>query len=320
MNTVALLDVDNMEKRKISFPSLPLMKLSAYHKNRGDAVDWWIALGKYDVAYKSKVFDYSPESSYAIRADVVIEGGTGYGLENKLPDEVEHIMPDYSLYPQFKAAFGFLSRGCPRKCPFCVVSPKEGAKSERVSDLSEFWNGQHLIKILDPNLLACKDHEIMLQQLIASAALVDFTQGLDIRLITADNVALLKRIRVKQIHFAWDNPREDLTGMFERFKRLSGIKDYRKLGVYVLTNFNSTLDEDIYRIETLRDLGYSPYVMIYDKKNAPREKRLLQRWVNNRRIFGSVKSFADYDHTRSGENEQRSKILPVITNRRREYQ
>lgn len=108
---------------------------------------------------------------------------------------------------------------------------------------------------------------------------------------------MLRRVKVKNIHFAWDNPKQDLSGHFQRFKELSGI-DYRKLGVYVLTNFDSTHEEDLHRIYTLRDLGYSPYVMIYDKANAPRETRLLQRWVNNRIIFKTVPRFEDYDARR----------------------
>ena len=135
---IGLVDMDNMGKKRVSFPNLPLMKLSAYHKARGDEVAWWVALEKYDLVYKSKVFDFTPEIEYPIYADRVVEGGSGYGLDNHLPDEVEHIMPDYSLYPQFNAAYGFLTRGCPRACPFCIVAPKEGARSIKVADLSEF--------------------------------------------------------------------------------------------------------------------------------------------------------------------------------------
>lgn len=124
---IGLIDVDNLNKKRIAFPNLPLMKLSAYHKARGDEVSWWFALERYDLVYKSKIFDFSREIEYEPQAATVIEGGTGYGLENRLPDDVEHIMPDYSLYPDFTAAYGFLTRGCPRQCPFCIVSPKEGA-------------------------------------------------------------------------------------------------------------------------------------------------------------------------------------------------
>ena len=95
---IVLIDMDNISKKRVSFPNLPLMKLLAYHKKHGDCVDWWVALEKYDLVYKSKVFDFTPEIEYPIYADRVVEGGSGYGLDNHLPDEVEHIMPDYSLY------------------------------------------------------------------------------------------------------------------------------------------------------------------------------------------------------------------------------
>ena len=296
---IGLIDMDNMGKKRIAFPNLALMKISSHHRALGDQVEMWLPLREYDIVYKCKVFDFTPELSVEPMANQIIEGGSGYDLENKLPDEIEHIMPDYSLYPQFKQAYGFLTRGCPRNCKFCIVSKKEGCISVKVADLTEFWDGQREIKLLDPNLLACPDHMELLQQLVDSRAWVDFTQGLDIRLVNDDNVALLKQIKVKQIHFAWDNPKQDLSANFERFKALSGITRYQKLGVYVLTNFNSTHDEDLHRIYTLRDMGYSPYVMIYNKESAPRETRLIQRWVNNRILFATVPDFRDYDPSKA---------------------
>jgi len=289
---VGLIDVDNIDS-KTRFPNLPLMKLSAYHKQLGNNAEWWNPFAHYDVVYKSKVFDFTPDIDTYIQADEIREGGSGYGLENGLPDEVEHIMPDYSLYPQFSQAYGFLTRGCPRNCGFCIVSEKEGAKSVKVAGLSEFWNGQREIKLLDPNLLAAEEHEELLRQLADSGAWIDFTQGLDIRLLTEENAGLLMKLRIKQLHFAWDNPKQDLTEQFKRFKEISGL-DRRRLGVYVLTNYNSTHEEDLYRIYKLRELGYWAYVMIYNKSSAPLRTRKLQRWVNNRMIFETTPRFEDY--------------------------
>jgi hypothetical protein len=286
---IGLIDVDGH-----NFPNIPLMKLSAYHKNKGDTVDWWFGLESYGIVYKSKVFTFTPDIQYMPLADQVIEGGTGYGLKNALPHDIEHLQPDYSLYPQYDAAYGFLTRGCPRKCKFCIVSEKEGCISRRVADLSEFYNGKKVIKLLDANLLACAEREIVLKQLIEAGAHVDFTQGLDIRLIDKDVIQLLNKIKTKVIHFAWDNPNEDLTAQFEVFCKHSNIKDRRKKSVYVLVNYNSTHKEDLHRIYTLRDLGYWPYVMIYDKPNAPIETRRVQRWVNNRFIFEAEKDFTKY--------------------------
>lgn len=296
---IGLIDVDSH-----NFPNLPLMKLSAWHKSQGDSVECWWGFGEYDRVYMSKVFDetYSPDIPEPLNAKEVIKGGTGYGLNNRLPNEVEHIYPDYSLYPKLTkdTAFGFLSRGCPRGCHVCIVPEKEGHASIKVADLSEWWRGQKYIKLLDPNLLACREHMDLLGQLAESGAWVDFTQGLDVRLTTAENVELLQRIKTQTIHFAWDNPAQDLTEHFRRFKDLSGIKDYRKLGVYVLTNYGDgesveeKVENALRRINPLRDLGYNPYVMIYDKPNAPQKIRLLQRWCNNRIIFRSEPDFYKY--------------------------
>ena len=295
---IGLCDIDSH-----NWPNLCLMKLSAYHKARGDHVEWWRPVGQYDRVYKSRVFTdtYSKDTITVTNAGEVVCGGTGYGLGPNLPDAVEHTYPDYSIYPQFSGiAYGFLSRGCPRNCGFCLVSDKEGRRSIQVADLAEFWNGQKEIKLLDANLLACPDHEKLILQLAESRAYVDFSQGLDIRLITPDNVALLNRVRTKAIHFAWDNPDIDLTPDFRRFLELTAIKNVRKRKVYVLTNYGSTHEQDLYRVETLRGMGYDPYVMVYDRPSAPAITRQLQRWVNNKRIFHTVPNFADYIPGRIG--------------------
>lgn len=295
---IGLCDVDGH-----NWPNLCLMKLSAYHKARGDTVEWWTPEGRYDLVYKSRVFTdtYSQDNIIVANADAVICGGTGYGPGPDLPDAVEHSRPDYALYPQFSdTAYGFLSRGCPRNCGFCIVSGKEGRHSRQVADLSEFWDGQKEIKLLDANLLACPDHERLILQLADSRAYVDFSQGLDIRLITPDNVALLNKVRTKTVHFAWDDPNVDLTPYFRRFLDLTAIQNFRKRKVYVLTNYGSTHEQDLYRVEVLRSLGYDPYVMVYDRPSAPPVTRQLQRWVNNKRIFHTVKNFADYVPGKAG--------------------
>lgn len=289
---IGLIDVDSHH-----FPNLCLMKLSAYHKAAGDTVEWWRPFRRYDIVYKSRVFTdtYSKDEITVRNAARVIKGGTGYGTDNALPYDVEHTRPDYSLYPQFTGiAYGFLSRGCPRNCGFCIVSGKEGRKSVKTADLSEFWNGQKEIKLMDANLLACADHEQLIEQLVESRALVDFTQGLDIRLVNRDNISLLNRVRTKAVHFAWDNPNEDLTGHFQRFLDFTTVKSSRKRRVYVLTNYGSTHEQDLYRVNTLRAMGFDPYVMIYERPTAPPITRHLQRWVNNKRIFYTVNDFNDY--------------------------
>lgn len=297
---IGLIDVDGH-----NFPNLALMKISAYHKNKGDQVEWCVPLLQYDVVYQSKVFDdtYSQDISFTPLADKIIKGGTGYGLDNKLPDEIEHQYPDYHLYedkiPWIRdTSMGFLTRGCPRACHFCIVAEKEGRCSQKVADLSEWHHSQPFIKLLDPNILACREHMDLLKQLADSMAYVDFTQGLDARLLNTENINLINSIKLKQIHFAWDYMKEEksvLKGL-ELYKQCATRKPHGHFGmVYVLTNYDTTMQENLYRIYTLRDMGYNPYVMIYDKPNAPQEIRYLQRWCNNKRIFGKIPKFEDYD-------------------------
>ena len=177
---IGLVDVDGH-----NYPNLPLMKLSAWHKSRGDHVEWYspIISGHMDWVYLSKVFSFTPDYEAVIDADEVIRGGSGYciTLENgkevyhgerdqQLPPEIEHIYPDYSIYfekiPEVKeTAYGFLTRGCPRGCDFCIVGQKEGRAAKKVADLSEFWRGQKNIVLLDANLFACKEWRGLSDQL-----------------------------------------------------------------------------------------------------------------------------------------------------------
>ncbi len=310
---IGLIDVDGHK-----FPNIPLMKLSAWHKQNGDSVEWYNQLfhsaGKpFDRVYMSKVFSFTPDFQYYINADEVIKGGSGYciSVENgkevyrkendgQLPYEIEHICPDYSLYPELTrdTAYGFMSRGCPRGCDFCHVGVKEGRCAYKVADLSEFWRGQKNIILLDPNTIACKEWKDILIQLIDSGAWVDFSQGVDIRLMTEEKAEMIKRIKVKNIHFAWDRyeDKDKILPKFKEFKEISGY-GYQMLTVYMLCNFDTTFEQDLERVYTLRDLGYNPYVMLYDKGNIPKAHRLkhLQRWVNNRIIFRSCEKFEDFD-------------------------
>ena len=288
---IGLIDVDGH-----NFPNIALMKLSTYHKQQGDCVEWVNPLvGKYDKVYMSKVFDFTPDFVTCINAKEIIRGGTGYDLENKLPPEIESISPDYNLYGITNTAYGFLTRGCPRQCPFCIVSKKEGCKSYKAADLEQFWNGQKEIKLLDPNLLACKDKRELLQQLIESKSWVDFTQGIDIRFMDDSIIEQMRRIKVKMIHFAWDGVRDEskIQTNLKHFKQATGI-DERKARVYVLTNFDTPHEYDLHRIYTLRELGYDPYIMIFDKEHAPHITKRLARWVNNKFIWRTCERFEDY--------------------------
>lgn len=303
---VGLIDVDGH-----NFPNLALMKISAYHKSRGDQVEFVFPMYRYDKVYVSKIFgdEYTKMPPLYIQADEIVYGGTGFAItvengkevyhkcnDKPLPPEIEHIYPDYTLYPNLTkdTAYGFLTRGCPNNCGFCIVSQKECARSVKVADLSEFWRGQRHIKLLDPNLLACKDRADLLRQLIDSRARVDFTQGLDARFVTEEAAGLLKQIKIDKVHFAFDymkNEKAIIKGL-QTYKRVFGTRENNAI-VYMLTNYNTTIEEDLYRLRMIKQCGFLPDVRIYRKPAAPQILRDLQRWCNNRILYRSC-DFMDY--------------------------
>lgn len=307
---IGLIDVDGH-----NYPNLPLMKLSTYHKQRGDTVEWYDPLftGHCDIVYMSKVFSFSQDYMYPIDANTIIKSGSGYCIELKdgkevynkekeilLTKEIEHLYPDYSLYNIVDTAYGFLTRGCPRGCGFCHVAVKEGKCSYKVADLKEFWRGQNNIELLDPNILACKEWKDLLQQLIDSKAKVNFNQGLDIRMMTEEKAKMLSQIKISKIHFAWDRyeDKDIILPKFEMFKKFTKMRS-RDLQVYVLCNYDTTFEQDLERVYTLRKIGYWAYITIYDKEHLPKDSKIkkLQRWVNNRCIFAKVERFEDYQNT-----------------------
>lgn len=298
-----------------TFPNLALMKISAYYKARGDDVTWYNGVdGWYDIVYISKVFSFTPDYAEIIHAGKVVRGGIGYQIAIKngkeffngcgvdrmvmpyLQNEIEHIYPDYSLYNITDTAYGFLTRGCPRGCAFCHVAAKEGNRSVKVADLSEFWNGQKNIILHDPNILACKDRQDLLQQLINSNAYVNFNQGLDARLLDDNICKMLSEIKIKEIHFAWDRFSDGnvILPKLEMYAKYGKKNHGQYACVYTLVNFDTTIKQDLDRIYTLRNMGYFAYVMIYDKEHCDRVYKDLQRWCNNRIIFGLCKRFEDY--------------------------
>lgn len=289
------------------------MKISAWHKQQGDEVEWYDPLfgGEYDKVYVSKIFGFTPDYQYPINAKEVSYGGSGYCIQVKdgkeyydlsknqnLPYEIEHIYPDYSIYPDLTqdTAYGFLTRGCPRHCLFCHTSVKDGCVSTKVADLSEFWSGQKKIVLLDQNILACKQWKDLLQQLIDSKASIEFNGGLDIRLMTEEKAKMIKQLRTHIIHFAWDRYEDGaiIKKNLQMFKEICDIG--HRCVVYVLCNYDTNYEQDEERVQFIRTLNFNPYVMLYNKDSIPRNHHYkhFSRWVNNKFVFWKCKTYQEY--------------------------
>lgn len=312
---IGLYDVDSH-----NYPNLPLMKISAWHKAQGDTVEWLNRFNHYDKVYVSKVFsdEYSLMDDTVINADEIVYGGTGFAItiengkevfhkdrDKDLPYEIEHIYPDYSLYPELTKdrAYGFLTRGCPNNCSFCIVSPKETRCSHKVADLSEWWNGQKHIDLLDANLLACRDRMDLLQQLVDSGAYVNFNQGLDARFINEEVAEKLLKMKPKLecVHFAFDFMKNE-TAIVNGLKLAHDVigLDDRKATVYMLTNYDTTIEEDLRRVRLIQEAGYQPDVRVYRKGTEPKYITDLQRWCNNRFLYRST-DILDYVPRKDGK-------------------
>lgn len=287
---IGIVDVDSH-----NFPNLALMKISSYEKSIGNHVELVNHTNKYDRVYKSKIFTYTQDEETLIMTDELILGGTGYDIKTNLPSNIESCFPDYSLFPEYSYAVGYLTRGCSRGCDFCIVKEKEGS-SHKVADLKDFWNGQKEIQLLDPNILEYSGREELLDQLAKSKSCVEFNQGLDVRLYTKEVSDKIKQIRIKRIHFAYDTMDQKIEEHLKRAVSFGGLRR-QNCTVYVMVNFNTSFEEDLHRIYFIKSLMLQPYVMIYDKGSLKRGDQYfkLSRWVNSPMIFWSVDNFYEYD-------------------------
>jgi len=286
---ISLIDVDS------KIPNLALMKISAYHKKKGNNVGFNIS--DPDQVYVSCIFKKNREQALGIAkmfSCPVKFGGSGINY-NKLPDDIEHTMPDYDLYPS-EYSMGFTSRGCFRNCKFCIVCDKEGMLKPNC-DIYEFYDSRfnHIV-LLDNNILGLPDHfEKIAQQIIDNDLTVDFNQGLDIRLINNTNAKILSDLRVKpEYRFAFDNPKDEKIIT----KKIGLLKKYNIRGMfYVLVGFNTTLDQDLHRIKVLNDLKQRAYIMRYESVNGKQPYTDLAHWVNGGQ-FQTTMDFQTYRKVR----------------------
>lgn len=276
------------------FPNLALAKLSAWHKAQGDSVEWAAPMfGEYDRVYKSKIFSFTPDDYNQWGVAEVICGGTGYDVKSRLPKDIEMSTAiDYSIYPDCNYSIQFFSRGCIRSCPFCLVHNKEG-EIHSVEPCELNPNGEW-IEVLDNNFFANPDWKSAVDYLIKSGQKVNL-HGVDVRIMNEEQAFWLNKLRLKHnIHIAWDLPQIDLTDKLKEVVKY--IKPY-KLTCYVLIGFNSTKEEDLYRVEKLRELKITPFVQPYrdfENKRKPTQYEMdFARWVNRQEFFKSHK-FEDF--------------------------
>jgi len=270
---VGLIQVDG------KLPNIALMKLSKFHKDRGDNV---------------KLIDLSTLNIDKWYGSKIFMGGSGYNVNVKLPDCIDELVPDYELYNK-DYSIGFTSRGCIRNCGFCIVKEKEGS----FKDEDMKWIKHSKVILIDNNFLASDKCIEKLKYFIDNKIKVCFNQGLDIRLITKEIIDVLKDVKYydlnfnrRRLYFAWD----DLA--YEKYV-IDGIKLLLDNGIrsshlmfYVLCGFNTTFEQDYYRFKVLDDLGCLPFIMLY---NNCKDKKLrdFSRWVNKR--YYKVCKFEEYN-------------------------
>ena len=291
---VSLIDVDS------KIPNLALMKISAYHKQKGDSVG--INLSDPDQVYISCIFSKNKQQAIGISKmfSCLVNIG-GYGVnDNRLPDYIEHVKPDYDLY-HCDYSLGFTTRGCIRKCSFCKVPIKEGMI--RINcDLYEFWDQRHKhIVLLDNNILALPEHfKKIAKQLVKNNLSVDFNQGLDIRLIDHDNAEILSKLKVKPtLRFAWDDIKDE-----SRVRASISTLIHHRINTsffYVLVGYNSTKEEDLHRLNLLKELNQRAYVMRYESCRGIRWYNDLAAWANQQQFFmdRSFEKFVEDRHAKS---------------------
>ena len=295
---VLLMDLDIIKQRR-PFPNLALLKLSAYHKARGDEVYLNFPLEHPDITYASCVFTWNEKGEVTVPEGGIL-GGSGFDLKAELPPEVEHIMPDYSLYPRVAppwedSSIGFTSRGCIRRCPWCVVPEKEPGGIKPWARIYEFWDRRHKkIILLDNNLLAAPNWRQTMEDLLAEGLEIDFNQGLDIRLLSEENIEYLKRVKAKELRFAFDDIAYE-KALREGIKLLldNGLGS-RKLSFYFLYGFPVIEQECVERVKILASYNVEVYPMAYKGPDGKEPRRRILKVDDVPLLHGSRRNIKKF--------------------------
>lgn len=281
------------------YKNLALEKIRLYHQIKGDYVEDYFALNHYDKVYCSSIFDFTPK---VIVPQSAICGGSGFNLTATLPPEIDDIKPHQN--------FGFTSRGCPNKCPFCIVPRKEG-NFKVIGSLADLWNGIKgtLVTIFDNNILADLTHfGHICQESILQNTKLDFNQGLDHRKLTPETVALLKAIRHIEYRFAFDSPA--YYSSVDRAIQLLRDGGINRSLWYVLVGFNTTFQEDLDRVNFLRDRGQQAYIQRFTHKRNEFRYIALSQWVNQHHIFSGM-TWEQFLNTEHSKHRKYDKLVSV---------
>lgn len=277
---VGLIDLDG------KYPNIALMKIKTYYAYKAKMITPIEAWG-YDKVYVSSLFNFTDKPPLP---EGTIYGGTGFNIKSKLPEDIEKMQPDYSIYPNNEIAMQRYSMGCIRSCPYCVVQEKEGfikpVEPMNIPEKSK-W-----IYLLDNNFFASPNWLESIKHLIASGKPVSF-EGIDVRILTEEHCSWLAKVKNrKQFHIAWDNPKDNL---IENIKTMCKYIRPSRIGCYVLIGYWSTPEEDLYRVEKLREFKIDPFVMPFNKSDQYQKR--FARWVNHKAVWKTVKW---QDYLRSG--------------------
>lgn len=289
MMKIGLVNVDGT-----LYPNVALMRISSYYKDKGHSVEWALPFERYDKVFRSKVFTFTPDIDIPYFCEEVECGGTGYSITKKLPEEIDRYRNlDYSLYPNCQISVQFYSRGCIRKCPFCLVSEKEG----RIKSVDPFsWNPRaKMIDVLDNNFFANHNWAFAVEHLRETGLPVKLS-GVDVRILTAEQCQALNSLKLSGlVHIAWDLCDFDLRPQIDLLTKY--VKTW-KIACYVLVGFNTTPEQDLFRLNYLKEKGIVPFVQPYrdyqNHRKVSQYEKDLARWANRKELFRSM-DFADYE-------------------------
>ena len=284
------------------YPNLALMKICRFHRNNGDHVEWYDPFVRYDMVYQSKVFTFTEDYGYYINADHVEKGGTGYDISKKLPYHIDRMQPDYSLYPSSvidsKTAYGFLTRGCPNKCKWCIVPVKEGMTTPYMDVEEIAVDGRSNLVLMDNNILSSDYGISQIEKIVSLKLRVDFNQGLDARLVTDDIAHLLAKTRwIRYVRFGCDTPAQ-----IEYCENACGMMDKHgfKGEYFFYCLLNNDFNESYSRVNHWKKKGkrYSPFCQPFrslTERNAiPQWQKDMAAWADKKWIFRTC-DFKDFE-------------------------